>query len=96
MLAPRMLASTNRSLCKFGVIAALLLVSDLPVALKAADAPSPWRVSDNGRMLVDATGKPVFLLADTAWSLAFQLGRGRPIAVRLDQVPTGKYFGVVV
>src|SRR5688572_33351444 len=70
-----MLESMNGSFCKLGVVAACLLVCAQSFGLKAADAPSPLRTSDNGRMLIDATGKPVFLLADTAWSLAFQLSR---------------------
>jgi hypothetical protein len=37
--------------------------------------PSPLRVSDNGRVLVDATGRPVFVLADTAWSLVLRTKR---------------------
>lgn len=40
----------------------------------AAD-PSPLRVAPNGRGLVDAGGRPVFLLADTAWSLALRVDR---------------------
>src|SRR5688500_8053732 len=75
MHTPRMLESMNRSVCKLGVIAAWLLVCAQSLALKAADAPSPLRTSDNGRMLVDVAGKPVFVLADTAWSLAFRLSR---------------------
>lgn len=37
--------------------------------------PAPLRVSDRGRELVDAAGQPVFLLADTAWSLALRVDR---------------------
>lgn len=43
------------------------------------DAPgperTPLRVSGNGRVLVDGTGRPVFLLADTAWALPMRLTR---------------------
>lgn len=37
--------------------------------------PTPLRVSENGRGLVDGAGRPVFLLADTAWSLAMRMKR---------------------
>jgi hypothetical protein len=43
----------------------------LPLAVADA-APSPLRVSESGRLLVDANGRPVFLLADTAWSLVLR------------------------
>lgn len=41
------------------------------------DSPTPTmlRVSDNGRTVIDASGRPVFLLADTAWSLAMRMTR---------------------
>ena len=42
--------------------------------IRTAD-PSPLRTSQNGRVLVDAGGRPVFLLVDTAWSLALRLSR---------------------
>jgi len=35
----------------------------------AGPEPTPLRVSENGRGLVDGTGRPVFLLGDTAWAL---------------------------
>jgi len=41
----------------------------------AAAEPVPLRVGEQGRMLVDPAGRPVFLLADTAWSLALRLTR---------------------
>lgn len=37
--------------------------------------PTPLRVSENGRRLVDPNGRPVFLLADTAWGLANHVTR---------------------
>ena len=40
-----------------------------------ADAPAPLRVAEQGRCLVTADGRGVFLLADTAWSLVNQLKR---------------------
>lgn len=40
----------------------------------AAD-PSPLRVGAQGRSLVDAGGRAVFLLADTAWSLVLRASR---------------------
>lgn len=51
----------------------------LGLAVTAVDAtpatPSPLRVSANGRVLVDADERPVFVLADTAWSLVLRLKR---------------------
>ena len=37
--------------------------------------PESLRVSDNGHFLVTKSGAPVFLLADTAWSLVNRLKR---------------------
>lgn len=36
---------------------------------------TPLQVGGGGRLLTDAAGKPVFLLGDTAWSLALRLTR---------------------
>lgn len=41
----------------------------------ASPPPTALRPSENGRVLVDANGRPVFLLADTAWSLAMRVKR---------------------
>ena len=41
----------------------------------AGPEPTPLRVSESGRVLVDATGRPVFLLADTAWGLPVRITR---------------------
>lgn len=41
----------------------------------AGPEPTPLRVSENGRVLVDGTGRPVFLLGDTAWALAARTKR---------------------
>jgi hypothetical protein len=38
-------------------------------------APAPLSVHKQGRFLVDAHGRPVFLLADTAWGLSLRLNR---------------------
>jgi hypothetical protein len=48
---------------------------DAPGAEVAGPDPPPLLVSENGRALVDAPGRPVFLLADTAWGLATRLTR---------------------
>ena len=53
-----------------------LLATFFCAALAFADEPiSRLRVSDNGRWLVNAEGAPVFLLCDTAWSLAMRASR---------------------
>lgn len=52
-----------------------LVVGGLLAAGMAAAEPAPLRVGEQGRMLVDPVGRPVFLLADTAWSLALRLTR---------------------
>lgn len=46
-----------------------LALVGLAAAEVAAAEPSPLRVSEHGRGLVDAAGRPVFVLADTAWAL---------------------------
>ena len=45
------------------------------MSVAAAAGPAPLRVSDNGHFLVTDKGEPVFLLADTAWSLVNRLKR---------------------
>lgn len=56
-------------------IGSLLLLALLSSALAHAAAPSPLRVGEGGRALVNAEGRPVFLLADTAWSIALRATR---------------------
>jgi len=51
---------------------ALSMLMVLP-SLLFAGAPTSLRVSDNGRYLADADGKPFFYLADTAWELFHRL-----------------------
>lgn len=41
----------------------------------AAEPITPLRVSPNGRFFTDAAGRPVFVLADTAWGLFTRLKR---------------------
>jgi hypothetical protein len=54
----------------------VLAVLFLPAGRAADDAAlTPLRVSPNGHGLVDAHGQPIFVLADTAWSLALRLSR---------------------
>jgi hypothetical protein len=50
----------------------LALVLALPVSASAAE--HPLRVSEDGRHLVEADGKPFLYLADTAWQLFHRLG----------------------
>lgn len=47
---------------------------DLPAA-EGRNPLAPLHVHENGRVLVSAEGKPVFLLADTAWDMAERLKR---------------------
>ncbi len=51
----------------------LALASAVP--LRSAAEPTPLRASANGRALIDAGGRAVFLLADTAWSLVLRTNR---------------------
>lgn len=67
----------NKHFPLFAIMSAVILAAATPCAVVGAEATalSPLRVSDNGRMLVAAAGDPVFILADTAWSLAYQVSR---------------------
>ena len=56
----------------FATLAALVALS---VASFAEESFPRLRASDNGRWLVTADGVPVFLLCDTAWSLALRVNR---------------------
>ncbi len=48
----------------------------LAAVARAEVAPvEPLRVADNGRFFVGSDGRPVFLLADTAWALILRLRR---------------------
>ena len=51
----------------------LSLLLLLPVFSFAAEAPTRLAVSENRRYLVDASGRPFFYLADTAWELFHRL-----------------------
>jgi hypothetical protein len=54
---------------------AWLALGWLADASVAVTEPSPLQVSSSGREIVDSHGRPVFLLADTAWSLALRGSR---------------------
>jgi hypothetical protein len=56
----------------FGVVVALAQSTGVP---GIAAELTPLRPSENGRVLVNASGHPVFLLADTAWSLVLRASR---------------------
>lgn len=45
----------------------------MPSLICAAPAPAELKVSENNRYLVEASGKPFFYLADTAWELFHRL-----------------------
>jgi len=51
----------------------LWLAVCLPFGLSAAEAPVALKASENGRYLVEPTGRPFFYLADTAWELFHRL-----------------------
>lgn len=51
------------------------LMLSLALVLLVKDAVSQLRVSDNGRFLVTADGRPFFWLGDTAWELFHRLTR---------------------
>lgn len=59
----------------FWIILACAMAGAALNAAAQQSAPPPLRVHENGRMLVSAGGKPVFLLADTAWDLAERVKR---------------------
>lgn len=71
-----------------------LLAGDL---VRAADAgaPSPLRVSENHRYLIDATGRPFLLQGDAAWSLIANTTREEAIAYLDDRHAKG-FNGIVV
>ncbi len=70
----------------------LSLVAWSVAAAVAAD-PSPLRVSDDGRGLVDAAGLPVFVLADTAWALPARTTR--EVAAHYLEVRRAQRFNAV-
>jgi hypothetical protein len=53
----------------------LLVVVIFSGVVSAAEPPGRLRVSENGRHLVQADGKPFFYLGDTAWELFHRLNR---------------------
>jgi len=57
---------------RYRLVFVLLLIGSACYAGTGVDL----RVSDNGRFLVHSDGSKFFPLADTAWSLAWQLDRG--------------------
>lgn len=57
------------------VMSARLLAGDEADSVPKVAGPEPLRVHEAGRCLVDSQGRPVFLLADTAWSLSLRLDR---------------------
>ena len=67
----------------------------LPLASILAAASPGLRISDNGRHLLDPDGKPVFLLADTAWSLPSRYSP-REVSDYLDAVARGPFNTVQV
>lgn len=69
--------------------ALLALVVALPSLLIAAEPPGRLRVSENGRHLVQADGKPFFYLGDTAWELFHRLSRADAVTYLDDRARKG-------
>jgi hypothetical protein len=58
-------------------------------------APGPPRVSANGRYLLTAAGKPLFLVCDTAWQLALNLERDS-VAYYLDRRKAQRFNAITL
>lgn len=59
----------------FIVFCLFIGASVTPIKAQTGPWGSPLKVSDNGHYLVEDSGKPVFLVGDTAWSLVGRLTR---------------------
>ncbi|MCK5852696.1 DUF4038 domain-containing protein, partial [bacterium] len=59
---------------KIKIIFTILLIMFFLNNISLADI-QPLKVSANGRYLIDSSGSPVFLNADTAWKMAWKLNR---------------------
>ena len=69
--------------------------SSRATAAAAAAATFPLRVSENGRHLVDASGRPFLIVGDSAWSLIAQL-REEDIARYLDDRQKRGFNSIIV
>ncbi len=69
----------------------LFLISTMTLSAGTTENPTatfPLTVSENGRLLLDATGKPFFYNADTAWMLFLKLNPAEAeeyMALRMTQ-----------
>ncbi|MBM3859612.1 MAG: DUF4038 domain-containing protein [Verrucomicrobia bacterium] len=71
---------------------ALVMLSAVCVTMCTGE-PATLRVSDNGRFLVTADGKPFFWLGDTAWALFYRLNREEAERYLADR--KSKQFNVI-
>ena len=71
------------------ILLALLLIGAMTAHARTAERRGPLRVSDNGRYLQYADGRPFFWLGDTAWELFHRLDRDEADLYIADRAAKG-------
>ncbi len=71
------------------ILLALLLIGAMTANARTAERRGPLRISDNGRYLQYADGRPFFWLGDTAWELFHRLDRDEADLYIADRAAKG-------